>query len=213
MYHTLQDLYSDDFESYTDSDTDDDVIQTNECISKQPIGTSRLNGSKKPCVPCVLPRHQRKSRFPVFDAGKILPVMKNKSLSETTKKLPTTVSASLHPKLLLPQRSKREPNRVKITTEKMTSKSELTPPEKKAKELNTSQHHVNPTEISPGSPSIKDEDDGLISFQFKPKLSIPQRRYVSRRCSLKTDCLPGKFINVQSPPCSSSSFSCFLWSR
>ena len=213
MYHILQDLYSDDFESYTDSDTDDDVTQTNECISKQPIGTSQLNGGKKPCLPCVLPRHQRESRFPVFDAGKILPVMKNKSLSETTKKLPTTVSASLHPKLLLPQRSKREPNRVKITTEKMTSESELTPPEKKAKELNTLHHHVNPTEISSGSPSIKDKDGGLISFQFKPKLSIPRRCYVGRHRSLKSDYLPGKFINVQAPPFSSSSSSCFLWSR
>ena len=203
MYHTLQDLYSDDFDTYTDSDTDDDVIQTNECTSKQPISARQLSGGKKPCLPYVLPRQQRRSRFHVFDAAKISPLMKNKSL-QPTKKLSAAVSSDLQQKSLLPQRRKKEPNSIKTPIEKRTSGLAFTTQKKKANETNTLLSDVNRTEISPIVNRSQDEDDhdGLISFQFKPKFSIPRRRYFGRRhpltqCIDKNDRLPGKFINVQ----------------
>ena len=245
MYHTLQDLYSDDFEEedddddddedddddddeddddddddddedddddYDDSNDDGDTRHANQHINKQPIsGTNkRVNHEtlhEKAFTPCVFPQYQR-SR--IFDAAAISPLVKTKSvpsLSETSK-LPTTVSVGLHPKVLLPQRRK---GHVQI-------------PMQKANELNTLHH---PTKISPvndRSPLFavaKDKDDGLISFEFSPKLNSPHRHCFGRKIKQHppaqysnkiTDGHLAKFVKMQAPSSFSSSSSSSSWS-
>ena len=220
MYHTLQDLYSDDFEEDDDDDEDDDCDDNNDGgdtdsgrhanqhINKRSIsGTNRRLDHEtlheKAFTPCVFPQYQR-SR--IFDAAAISPLVKTKSvpsLSETSK-LPTTVSVGLQPKVLLLRRRK---DHVQV------------PMQKAANVLNTL--HC-PTKISPvinRSPlftDAKDKDDGLISFEFSPKLNSPHRHYFGRKIRQQhpaqysneiTDGHLAKFVKMQAPSSSSSSSS------
>ena len=231
MYHTLQDLYSDDFDedadnnnydnnNDSDTDSDDDNKQENLYISKRPIsGTNRqLNYGtcdKKVLSSCVLPQYQRRSTF--IGAAVISPLVKTSrsmpSLSQTSKQLP---SADLQPK------RKREPSHSQLLLQKMISEFALTPLKLIANELITLHHDVYPTEISPTinrSPSFigtKDKDDGLMSGRCSPKLDIPRQRYCGRmikqhplaRYSYKmTDQHLANIVRMQASPSSSSSSS------
>jgi len=144
--------------------------------------------------PCVIPRYQRRSTFPLFGAAVITPFCRQTSsmpsLTETPrptptptvdKQIPTAVSAGVQPNIIGQRKSKKE-----ITSQllrEMTSRYALTPLKLIANELLMLHYDVYPTEICPNlnrSPSfigIKNKDDGLLSGRCSPKLDIPRRRY------------------------------------
>ena len=219
MCTSQEPYYSDDFDEATEDDDDDkddtdknddgddendssdDVYkrQMTPYIKKRPIsGVTRLvgetfNGRMYP--PCVLPRYQRRSTFPLFTGQAVIAPALVKAhsmpslieLSSTIEKeaIPAAVSAGVLPNVIGLRKKKKELTSTQLI-QKMTSQYALTPLKMKANDLVTVHYDIYPTETFPGlnrSPSfigVKDENEGLMSGRCSPKLDIPRRRYSGR---------------------------------
>lgn len=181
-----------------DSSDSDDESQASQYVNRRPVSgvTKRpvtggtFDGKVYP--PCVLPRYQRRSTFPLFGAAVITPLTKAVSMPSMTesstidKQLPTAVSAGLQPKVISERKRGREPSSSQLLLRKLISQYAMTPLKLIANELITVHYDVYPTELSPNlnrKPSFTgatDEDGGLMSGRCSPKLDIPRRRYCGR---------------------------------